>query len=353
MKNSKIEWTDHTFNSWVGCTKVSPGCANCYAETLDRNRFSKTMDGGSVSKPVTHWGSGAPRHRTREAEWRKPLAWNAEAEAAMDAALHDFGTDRYEAPPRPRVFCASLADWLDEEVPIAWLADLLTLIRETPCLDWLLLTKRPQNFENRVGQVIDAFLSLGAVGDFTKGGAVLADWFAEWRRGRAPHNVWMGTTAEDQARADERIPHLLRIPARVRFLSCEPLVGPVVLRDPGAEYGDGSMADLSDAPPGWDFPGVNWVICGGESGESDAPIRPMRAEWARALRDQCADAGVPYFFKQWGDWLPFNQRQPGQLTGSTAFVHNDFAWRVGKRKAGRLLDGRVHSEWPAVQFPAA
>jgi len=352
MKNSKIEWTDHTFNPWIGCTKVSPGCANCYAETLDRNRFSKTMDGGSVLKPVAHWGAGAPRHRTREAEWRKPLAWNAEAEAAMDAALHDFGADRYEAPPRPRVFCASLADWLDEEVPVEWRVNLLELVHATPCLDWLLLSKRPQDWQRLI---VAAFEFTCDNYDPAKPRQrQFQEWLGLWCHAHeAPHNVWIGTTVEDQVRADERIPHLLRIPARVRFLSCEPLVGPVVLRDPGAEYGDGSMADLTDAPPGWDFPGVNWVICGGESGEADAPIRPMRAEWARALRDQCADAGVPYFFKQWGDWLPFSQRQPGQLTGSTAFVHNDFAWRVGKRKAGRVLDGRVHSEWPVVQFPAA
>jgi protein gp37 len=140
-QNSNIEWTDNTWNPWIGCTKVSPGCANCYAEARDQ-RFA----GGA------HWGKGAPRQRTSAANWKQPLKWNREAAEDVDDALHDFGADKYEAPQRPRVFCASLADWLDDEVPIEWLADLLGLIHATPFLDWQLLTKRPENWMARIEQ---------------------------------------------------------------------------------------------------------------------------------------------------------------------------------------------------------
>jgi protein gp37 len=192
--NSKIEWCDHTFNPWIGCTKVSPGCAHCYAEARDQ-RFA-----GGV-----HWGKGAARKLTSEANWREPLKWNAAAQAR-----------------RPRVFCASLADWLDDEVPAEWLARLLALIHATPNLDWLLLTKRPQNWRARLQATMD---------DADFGRAEARYFVADWRDGNPPANVWLGTTVEDQARADERIPQLLAIPAKVRFLSCEPLLGPLNLSE--------------------------------------------------------------------------------------------------------------------------
>lgn len=138
MKNTNIEWCDHTFNPWIGCTKVSPGCAHCYAETRDK-RFT-----GGI-----HWGRGAPRNRTSPSNWNEPIKWNNGA-----AKLAANCSQAFEYPSRrPRVFCASLADWLDDEVPIKWLADLLDLIRDTPNLDWLLLTKRPQNWEKRMGSM--------------------------------------------------------------------------------------------------------------------------------------------------------------------------------------------------------
>lgn len=140
MKNSKIEWCDHTFNPWIGCTKVSPGCANCYAEARD-----KRLDGGA------HWGKGAPRRRTSSGNWQHPLQWNRDSIRDQENCrlAIENGAAMYEIPDRPRVFCASLADWLDDDVPIQWLADLLSLIVATPSLDWLLLTKRPQNFTSR------------------------------------------------------------------------------------------------------------------------------------------------------------------------------------------------------------
>lgn len=272
MKNSRIEWCDHTFNPWIGCTKVSPGCANCYAASLD-HRWGHDS-----------WGPGKPRRRTSAAYWKQPVKWN------LEAAQRDYECERFQTEEgrRPRVFCASLADWLDDEVPVEWLSDLLGLIRRTPNLDWQLLTKRPQNWQPRMRAVV------ASRGDAT--------WLMtrDWLDGTAPANVWIGTTVEDQARADERIPHLLRIPARVRFLSCEPLLGPVVLRRKAGSAGEIIHATLNGLLDEYSRPverGIHWVICGGESGPK---ARPMHPGWARSLRDQCAAAGVPFFMKQLG-----------------------------------------------------
>lgn len=280
MKDSKIEWCDHTFNPWIGCTKVSPGCTNCYAEAQNK-RWRKGAN----------WGKGAPRQRTGASYWRQPLQWNADAERA----------DR-----PPRVFCASLADWLDDEVPISWLADLLALIAATPYLDWLLLTKRPQNWKARLDEVL-SFCCTERENLWP--GEVVDDWLA----GRPASNVWIGTTVEDQARADLRIPQLVEIPARVRFLSCEPLLGPVSLLFSAFQGGSFSAME-----------GISWVICGGESGRE---ARPMNDAWARNLRNECEHSGVPFFFKQWGEYC-------------------EAGWKVGKKSAGRVLDGVTHDEFP-------
>ena len=364
MKNTSIEWADHTFNPWSGCTKVSPGCANCYAETLAK-RAPKTLGG---------WGAGAPRRRTSEKYWKQPLRWNAEQERRMDVLTP--GMARIDYPlTRPRVFCASLADWLDDEVPVAWLADLMRLIWETPNLDWLLLTKRPENFERRMNA---AYLAQpGATGHSLM--------MARWTNGiqsTPPANVWIGTTVEDQPRADERIPAFLRIPARVHFLSGEPLLGPVDLRLNRADRVVHQMEKCA-AFPGFAHAGkrslIDWVICGGESGPK---ARPMHPDWARSLRDQCAGAGVAFFFKQWGEWAPgvarlkrYDPANPDAYvnevrwcsTGGTVVITERtkernlttperephrfengeiLTYRVGKSEAGRLLDGVEHNAVP-------
>jgi len=271
MENSKIEWTTHTFNPWIGCTKVSPGCANCYAETLMDKRFGRAK-----------WGDENPRSLTSRAEWAKPLKWN------RDYAEGDIMAD----PPvqRPRVFCASLSDWLDWKAPVEWRVELLRLIEKTPFLNWLMLTKRPESWEARMMEACHASPLAG-----------------KWLNGDAPHNVWMGTSVEDQARANERIPLLLEIPARIRFLSCEPLLGPVSIPDalPWKIGSEGKTA------------GIHWVICGGESGPGS---RQMQPEWARQLRDDCEEAHVAFLFKQWGG--------------------------VDKKANGRELDGRTHDDIP-------
>lgn len=341
-ENSKIEWTDHTFNPWIGCTAVSPGCAHCYAETQDRFRHW-TPEG---------WGKGKPRKRTSVANWRAPVKWNRRIERQLNerrrtienAAANGVAVSYSEDIPRPRVFCASLADWL---------ADLLKLINDTPHLDWLLLTKRPENFRKRVGLAGDCFV----------GNSPERRWVIEWvvqafgHTPNPPANVWIGTTVEDQTRAEERIPQLLQIPAKVRFLSMEPLLAPVDLgRVPDYPLAVARMADTVTVHTDSRIPhkmaggglmrlsrdaSIHWVICGGESG----PLaRPMHPEWARSLRDQCAAAGVPFLFKQWGEWVPDNgDGTKGEWHG---FGDGTLLKRVGKKAAGRLLAGVEHNAFP-------
>lgn len=309
--NTNIEWCDHTFNPWTGCTKVSPGCANCYAE------------GWAKRSGIVTWGQGQPRRRTSDANWNLPLKWNREAEGGIENETVSWdGEVLYR---RPRVFCSSLADWLDEEVPVEWLSDLIYLICKCNHLDWLLLTKRPQLWRSR----------LQAVANGSDLGAIIC---TQWLAGNPPPNVWIGTTVEDQQRADERIPQLLDIPAKVRFLSCEPLLGVVDVR-----FGIDHLGDPSR-------PTIDWVICGGESGPKARPLHPA---WARDLRDQCWAAHVPFLFKQWGEWLPFTQGsaymekfKESRLVGNGPGPTGVPCYHVGKKAAGRLLDGREWNEFP-------
>lgn len=250
-QKTTIEWADSTWSPWRGCTKVSPGCANCYAEVLSRRN----------PKVLGEWGRGKPRVRTVSAGWRNVRRWNR-------AAGHN-GT-------RMRVF-PSLCDWLDDEVPVEWIADFLRLVQETPNLDWLLLTKRPENWSCRLKDVVDLERQV-------RGNGLLA---VDWISGIEPRNVWLGVSVEDQQRAEERIPVLLQTPARVRFLSAEPLLGPVDLLQ-AAFDGSESFSAMG---------GLDWVIVGGESGPR---ARPCNVEWIRDIVRQCGTAKVPCFVKQLG-----------------------------------------------------
>ncbi len=331
-ENTAIEWTDHTFNPWEGCQKVGPGCDHCYAETRNARYAPKGVEG------APNWGPGAPRRRTSISNWNKPLRWQREAAAFY--AQHGR---------RQRVFCASLADVFDNAVDPAWRQDLFTLIADTPDLDWLLLTKRIGNVANML--------------------PVPFDFAAHYP------NVWLGATIVNQAEADRDIPKLLAIRAAVRFLSMEPLLGPVDLRKIVLRRDGQHPTTLSNRLGDYiqplsgnfrDSPRIHWVIVGGESGPG---ARPMHPDWARSIRDQCAAAGVAFLFKQWGDhsldydrdrddpdWRRCDEQQrtnPGQwlnLDGGTGFhgerVH--YAARVGKKKAGRLLDGVQHDGYPAL-----
>jgi protein gp37 len=238
-----IGWTDHTFNPWIGCTKVSAGCKFCYAETQN-NRYQWNPEG---------WGKGKPRKRTSEANWKKPLEWARKA--IRDGII-------------TRVFCASLADVFDPEVPQEWRFDLWDLI--TGCsnpeefevsgsgLEWLILTKRPEN----LWMLPDAWLKY------------------------PPSWVRIGVTGENQENWDRRTAELLRVWKGKNFVSVEPMLGPVTLNETAHQTNDfGLTCD------------IDWVICGGESGPG---CRPMHTGWAESLRFQCLAAGVPFFMKQLG-----------------------------------------------------
>jgi protein gp37 len=200
---------------------------------------------------------------------------------------------------RPRVFCSSLADWLDNEIDIEWFVDLMDLIRQTPNIDWLLLTKRIGNFHSRIEQ------ATRCANVYQKGEA-LFNWLKQWDW-CPPENVWMGITVIDQDEADRDIPKLLETPAKLRFLSIEPMLGPVDLTEIKRTQTPGYFGDclqwyhrpFSERDTKWN--GIDWVIAGGESGRNARPIHP---EWIRSLRDQCIKASVPFLFKQWGEWAP-------------------------------------------------
>ncbi len=370
--NSKIEWTTHTFNHVRGCDKVSAGCKNCYAEVSAPSRVAK-------AKGIPTWGANAARIVASESMWAEPEKWERQA-AAIDTAWKHDADLAIPRPPRPRVFCASLADVFedykggnvcdkdgnkvyDDLTPVR--ARLFDLIRRTPHLDWLLLTKRPENVMRMLMQAAIWSDTHEPNYPFTR------DWLAEWGNGTPPHNVWIGTTTENQEAADQRIPELLKISATVRFLSCEPLLGAVDLGIGEPKYRTSQSYHAT----------IDWVICGGESG---ANARPMHPDWARSLRDQCAAADVPFLFKQWGEWIEFNHEKDGpkihninvksnaanervaeaKAEGEICFMHVDGTkWsipeqivgvgrlmvKVGKKTAGRTLDGVEHTEFPTVE----
>jgi len=292
-EGSKIEWTEHTFNPWWGCAKVSPGCKNCYAEGMS-NRHTKRLFGHE-----SVWGIHNPRGFFNAKHWQKPYEWNRKAE---------------KAGRRDRVFCASMADVFekhpDGETNVMMEAarfHLFQAIEATPNLIWLLLTKRPENIISMVP--------------------------AEWNKFNYPKNICLMTSAEDQKRANERIRCLVNVPAVVHHgLSLEPLLGPINLKE--------SIDGLGL---------IDWVIVGGESGPG---ARPMHPEWARDLRDQCVGADIPFFFKQWGKWVHAGDNRFAPDEGRVEWFDlgdDDGAIpmrNVGKKKAGRLLDGRFWNEHP-------
>jgi protein gp37 len=306
---TKIEWTDTTWNPVVGCTKVSAGCWLCY------------------------W---MPVHDRRHLAWKEGRWPTAPKQYHQPSTVVQQLWERLEQPfhwrkPR-RVFVNSLSDLFHEQLPFEFIHRVFAVMLNTPRHTYQILTKRPERMLE----------------------------FARWEMERAKKeedyipwplpNVWLGTSVEDQRAADGRIPLLMQVPAAVRFLSCEPLLGAVDLRmTNGLVHGE-DAADFR----------LDWVICGGESG---GKARPMHPDWARSLRDQCAWAGVPFFFKQWGEWLPGCQPEcptgpayrwatgDGKIRTPQYFAETKempFA-RVGKKRAGRLLDGVTHDAFPATE----
>lgn len=302
--SSNISWTQASWNPWTGCSKVSPACANCYAESWAKRT-------GTVK-----WGPGAPRRRTTPANWKDPLRWDAAAARGQWFRCLQCGHEGIRAKvnragllpctknpescdplarvviPRPRVFCASLADWLDDEVPIEWFGDTLRIIRATPSLDWLLLTKRPENFFLRIDE-------LRARSDEDATFDEIEAWAHEWAyESDGPSNVLIGITAENHPCAAERWYDFASIPAQRKFLSMEPLLGAV---------------NLDDLTP---IPELAWIIVGGESGPGHRDLSPSHAA---QIKDFCDRKDIPFHFKQWSAnkpgqnplWLDGQLQQPG------------------------------------------
>lgn len=297
-----IEWADASWSPWEGCQKVGPGCDHCYAESM--NNWLRRGE---------NWGPGALRRIYSNAHWDKPLRWNRAAARAS----------QYR-----KVF-PSVCDPFDNAAPEGERQRFGRLILDTPNLIWMLLTKRIGNAATMLGTM------------FPDG---------------TPDNVWLGATIVNQAEADRDIPKLIDAPASVRFLSMEPLLGEVNLYDWIGPWG---KSDELQAPPM-----IDGIFVGGESGRG---ARPMHPSWARSLRDQCFAAGVAYHFKQWGEWAPGNDCAGGDLIErdrtkiqSGFFDYND-NWnllgpnpfrqtmdRIGKKAAGRDLDGRNHDDFPQI-----
>lgn len=324
VENTKIEWAKHTFNPWIGCQKVGPGCDNCYAEIAN--------GGAHTAK----WGPHAARVRTKDGNWMKPITWNAKAAAAGE---------------RHTVFCSSLADVFDNHTSVdpAWRMDLAALIGKTPALDWLLLTKRVGNAE-----------------------AMLREMFPDG----VPGNIWLGATIVNQAEADRDIPKLLAakktLGLPVAYLSMEPLLGPVDLRrwfhGPDKHCETCTMGadclcayelrrNLSEGiAPG----SIDWVIVGGETGSL---ARPMHISWVRDLRDQCKRGEVPFLFKQWGNWFPYGEVDAEGERNSISRSKDPSLWHewsagsagysvwIDKTVAGRFLDCQTHDELPVIRTP--
>ncbi len=286
-ENTEIQWPDHTFNPWLGCTKIGPGCRFCYAEAQMDNWLGRVQ-----------WGPAGTRMRTSEAYWRAPIRWQknlargwvwrcencnerivARGPREVLGDCRNCGLSVWRNIQREKVFCASLADIFEDNPQLVrWRNELfLDLIDETPYLDWLLLTKRPENIKGRMLP-------------------------PHWRFQGMPDNVWLGTSVENQAAADERIPQLAAVPARVRFLSVEPLLGPINL--------EAFFYESVDERHEWFRLRANrpdWVIIGGESGPK---ARPMELAWVRDIIKQCRPAGVPVFVKQLGSgWAKENGAQ--------------------------------------------
>jgi protein gp37 len=364
MENSKIQWCDNTFNPWEGCTKVSPECANCYAETR-ANRWKSVV-----------WGPNGTRRVASESKWKEPIKWNRAAgfwwcnECQLPQLTPHGGwcgkCGKELLPPRrPRVFCASLADVFEDwrgpmvdsrgrrlwrfvggydearEPGISHNGDwrpltmqdirvrLFKLIQATQNLDYLLLTKRIENVERMVCE---------------------AGYGSEW-----PFpNVWLGTSVGNQERADSEIPKILKIPAAVRFLSVEPQLGPIDFNNGSTYASDGrgmvwdAWGNVAHCPRGVEpkkGPGIDWVICGGESGHGS---RPFDVVWARSLRDQCKQAGVAFFLKQFGSAPLVSEAEFVAKRADWNFKDDPHDEKWGGMIPLKLIDkkGGNPAEWP-------
>jgi protein gp37 len=344
--HTHIEWTDATWNPITGCSVVSAGCKHCYAMKLAGTRLQHHPSRAGLTIDTKAGPVWNGQVRFNDAWLHQPLQWKR---------------------PR-RIFVCAHGDLFHEAVPFDWIDRVFAVMSLAPQHTFQVLTKRPERMlaymttdkvigragfvEGRARQManIPTHLTLATAWPF--------------------RNVWLGVSVEDQAAADERIPLLLQTPAAVRWVSAEPLLGPVDLTsvrwpDKGGHRVDalragywnregtlacGPSAELGAPRGGFtnhsDMQRIDWVVAGGESGTG---ARPMHPDWARSLRDQCAAAGVPFMFKQWGEWAPYNRGldDPKHFVNPTAM--DGPMQRFGKKLAGRLLDGVQHDGYPEVR----
>ena len=330
-EHSKIEWTDATWNIITGCSVISDGCKNCYAMRLAGGRMQHHPSRAGLTQPSKRGPVWTGEVRFNEEWLDQPLRWR-----------------------KPRmIFVCAHGDLFHENVPDEWLDRIWAVMALCPQHIFQVLTKRPDRAHRYLTDKStarsdgrgDAVLQLAAHHGFDWSTIIMEGF------GWPLRNVWMGVSAEDQPRLQERWWHLRRLPAALRWLSCEPLLGSL------------DFSALSDGPE----LGLDWVVVGGESGPG---ARPMHPEWARSIRDQCAAAGVPFFFKQWGEWAPGEAiaGAPSRTEETATWfadrwdfervtvrmseqMHRDDApdlYRIGKKRAGDLLDGRQHHEWPEI-----
>jgi protein gp37 len=292
-KITKIEWCDHTWNLVHGCTKISPACSNCYAETISKRYGHKI------------WGKDSNRLTFGSKYWQQPLSWNKKS-------LKDG--------MRRKVFCSSMADIFEDHPTVNQeRLKLWPLIKSTEGLDWLLLTKRAENIK----------------------------WMlpSDWNDGYP--NVWLGVTAETEEYVSERIPLLQQVNAVVRFVSAEPLLGPINL-EPYLNSKVIKLETCDGAISSAYYPAIDWIIAGGESGPKARPTHP---DWIRSLRSQCIKSNIPFFFKQWGTWSPYAPMKRSvkvHVFEPTSVSKYQQMFRAGKKQSGRLLDGRTWEQYPQL-----
>lgn len=377
--NTKIEWTDATWNPITGCTLVSDGCRNCYAAQLAATRLKHHPSRVGLARLNAEGVAKFTGEVRFNAEWLdQPLRWK-----------------------KPRmIFVCAHGDLFHESVPDAWIDHVFAVMALAPQHIFQVLTKRPERMRNyllgcatdagrgRLSEVCDAVADSYRPGSSLPGSAFWANWYSQCEGDAPLPNVWLGTSVEDQPTADERIPELLATPAVVRWVSAEPLLGLVDLTNIDAGVHD-DFSDCGGHPDptyplqsvawgrtdalsgqywsttrtpdgkvwneheqlGYTLPTLDWVVCGGESGNH---ARPMHPAWARSLRDQCATAGVPFLFKQWGHFRPLTDAERRTACGATLIgrdPHNsdNYVLDVGKKRAGRHLDGVEHDGFPGAR----
>lgn len=300
MSRSKIDWTEKTWNPITGCSKISMGCKYCYAE---RQAVWLSGMGKSGYDPKDPFGIKFHPNRLHiPTTWRKPSM----------------------------VFVCSMGDLFHNSVQLGWLDQVFRIMAQTPQHTYQILTKRPaamREYLRMTGRVDRMVKQLGCKFPLP--------------------NVWLGTTVEHQRYID-RVNILLETPAAVRFISVEPMLGPVCLNTYFHDIAKDVSGDLHLVRRN---AGIDWVICGGESGHN---ARPMHPDWPRGLRDQCAKAGVPFFFKQWGEWCEWTPASDMVIRAGEKLQNHWFddppgmVWKVGKKRAGKLLDSKEYMEYPNV-----